>query len=200
MSDDGSQDIMRFRSKPGTGDPEAFRAWIRWRSDLLALGQRPCGHCHHVLEVRFFRYIAGHKSKRDRGYSAYCMSCEAARQRDWQHRKKALEATRDALAEQQAAMVEPQTGIIGASDAASSLHRLTGKALKTMEMILDLPMPARDDSNYVKIIAEKRQTASAILAGQIRVDENMLRHRSDDTMKKLLDTIEGKAKVAGLLN
>ena len=79
---------------------------------------------------------------------------------------------------------------------AEQLDRLTGMALDRAEDILKKPISPKQ-KNYARLQATQAGVIADILRTTVRVDENRLRARKNDGMKKILDAIR-KAEKKGV--
>lgn len=72
------------------------------------------------------------------------------------------------------------------------LERLTGKALDSLEAVLDLPVPALSVNPDMAIAVSKLHIAASekVLVTQSKVDEHMLKAKQTDQMAEMLARLE----------
>lgn len=75
------------------------------------------------------------------------------------------------------------------------LSRVVGKALKQIETILDMPIPAEGNEDRMKMLSVKKDAAASIINAGLKSDENRFRRENKDIIEKLFDKIGKTGKI-----
>jgi len=70
-----------------------------------------------------------------------------------------------------------------------ALERLSGKAIASLENILDVPLPEPEDETFAVIVKAHNAAAATSLSTQTKVDENALKKRGQDMVPKVIELI-----------
>lgn len=70
-----------------------------------------------------------------------------------------------------------------------ALERLSGKAIQSLENILDVPLPEPDHETFPVIVKAHNAAAATSLATQTKVDENALKKRGQDMVPEIVELI-----------
>lgn len=75
------------------------------------------------------------------------------------------------------------------------LSKVVVKALKQIEIILDIPIPDSSDPNYVKTLSVKKDAAASIINAGLKADENRFRRENKDIIERLFDKIKKESRI-----
>ncbi len=82
-------------------------------------------------------------------------------------------------------------GILDPENNYKFLARLRAKALKKIDEILDLPIPARSDINaHIRMASIQKDAANGIIGNSLKADENCFRQRHTDALDRLYAAVE----------
>ncbi len=70
------------------------------------------------------------------------------------------------------------------------LERVSGKALTSLENILDIPLPDPEAENFGVVVKAHNAAAATTLATQTKVDENALQKRGQDMVPAVIALIQ----------
>lgn len=72
---------------------------------------------------------------------------------------------------------------------AEFFDRLFSKAMRRADEILELPLPDRNDDNYIRMLSTIKDATVSVMNLGLKSDENRLRKRDNDVLQKLYDKI-----------
>lgn len=72
------------------------------------------------------------------------------------------------------------------SDNGNKLDMLVGKALNTINEILDVDLPDESDPGFIKLLSTKKDAAVSIVNAGLKADENRFRKRNSDILTRLM--------------